>query len=84
MLRRLALLVVLAALAPMPGSAAAQPVAAAAATVDGRAVATEVRRLLNEHYVLPELRSKFAAVLDKGISSGRYDGAERNHYFRED
>lgn len=45
-------------------------------TVDGRAVAAEVKRLLDQHYVLPDLRSKFAAVLDKGIASGRYDVAE--------
>jgi hypothetical protein len=74
--RPIALFIALAAIAPIPGSVAAQPAAQAAATVDGLAVASEVKRLLAQHYVLPELRTKFAAVLDKGISSGRYDGAQ--------
>ncbi len=75
-MRQIALLIALAAIAPVTGSAVAQQVAQAPAEVDGRVVAGEVRRLLNEHYVLPELRSKFAVVLDKGIASGRYDGAQ--------
>ena len=74
-MRPIALLIALAAIAPVARPAIAQPAAQEAAAVDGRAVAGEVKRLLNEHYVLPELRAKFAAVLDKGISSGRYDGA---------
>lgn len=56
--------------AALTATAAAQTQAAAA--IDGGAVAREVKRLLNEHYVLPEARAKFAAVLDKGIASGRY------------
>ncbi|MEO7654124.1 MAG: hypothetical protein ABIS23_00385, partial [Sphingomicrobium sp.] len=47
------------------------------ANVDGPAVAAEVKRLLNEQYVLPELRAKFAAVIDKGIANRRYRVSDR-------
>jgi hypothetical protein len=75
-LNRIALLVALGTLSPHAAAVVAQPAEQAAATVDGRAVASEVKRLLNQHYVLAEARAKFAAVLDKGISGGRYDGAQ--------
>lgn len=70
-MRQIALLIALAVLAPIASTAAAQP-AAQAQAIDGRAVALEVKRLLNQNYVLPEARAKFAAVLEKGLSSGRY------------
>jgi hypothetical protein len=71
-LHRLALMIAVAACAVPVGASAAQPASQAASTIDGRAVALEVKRLLNQNYVLPEARPKFAAVLDKGIASGRY------------
>ena len=46
------------------------------AKVDGRAAAESIRKLLNEQYVLTELRPKFDAILAKGIADGRYDVAE--------
>jgi len=48
-------------------------VADAATPVNGRQVASEIRKLLDANYVLPEARPKFDAVLAKGIASGRYD-----------
>ena len=57
--------------APAPAPAQEQQ-----ARVEGRAAAEAMRKLLNEHYVLPELRPKFAEVLSAGIASGRYDVAE--------
>jgi len=55
----------------MPISAAAQMGQQAA--VHGRAVAAEVKKLLDANYVLPDTRPKFDAVLAKGIAEGRYD-----------
>ena len=72
----IALVIALGAVSLSDVAVAAQPADQAAAAVDGRAVAGEVKKLLNQHYVLPEARAKFAAVLDKGIASGRYDGAQ--------
>ena len=72
----IALVIALGAVSLSAVAVAAQPAEQAAAAVDGRAVAGEVKKLLNQHYVLPEARAKFAAVLDKGIASGRYDGAQ--------
>lgn len=72
MLRHFALTIALAAVAiPVSGNAA-QPAPQSAAALDGTAVAHEVKRLLGQHYVLPQTRPKFAAVIDKGIASGRY------------
>jgi hypothetical protein len=59
-------------------SAQPPPVATAPAVVDGKAVAAEVRRLIAENYVLPEVRSKLDAALAKGLASGRYDVADGN------
>jgi hypothetical protein len=75
-LHRIALLLALGAVSLPASAGSAQPAEQSVAAVDGRAVAGEVKRLLNRHYVLPEARGKFAAVLDKGIASGRYDGAD--------
>ena len=44
------------------------------ATVDARAVVADVRRILKENYVLPELRPQLDAALAKGLAEGRYDG----------
>src|SRR5438132_7276160 len=41
--------------------------------VHGRAVAAEIKKLLDANYVLPGTRPKFDAVLAKGIAAGRYD-----------
>ena len=62
---------------PAAAQAAAQP-----AKLDGRASAEAVRTLLNEHYVLTELRPKFDAVLAKGIAEGRYDVSEPEELVR--
>jgi hypothetical protein len=43
------------------------------APVHGRVVAAEIKKLLDAHYVLPDARPKFDAVLAKGIAAGRYD-----------
>ena len=51
----------------------AQAIAAQQPGLNGRQVASELSRLLAEHYVLPELRPKFAAALTAGIAKGRYD-----------
>lgn len=51
--------------APAPTPAAAQ--------VDGKAVVTEIRRILARNYVLPEVRPKLDAALAKGLADGRYD-----------
>ena len=77
-MHRICLLLALAPLVALPASATAQTAAQTAAAVDGPAVAAEVKGLLNAQYVLPELRAKFAAVLDKGIASGRYAVADAN------
>lgn len=45
----------------------------AAAPVNGRQVASEIKKLLDANYVLPETRPKFDAVLAKNIAAGRYD-----------
>lgn len=76
-MHRICLLLALAPLAAVPGSVIAQPATQASAALDGQAVATEVKRLLNTQYVLYELRPKFVALLDKGIASGRYQVTDR-------
>ena len=53
--------------------AGAEATAAAAAKVEPRAVVADVKRILNENYVLPELRPQLAAALDKGLAAGRYN-----------
>lgn len=65
-----------AALALIPATAGAQAqeaTAAAATKVDPRAVVADVRRIINENYVLPEMRPQLAAALDKGLAAGRYN-----------
>ena len=65
-----------AALALIPATAGAQAqeaAAAAAAKVEPRAVVADVKRILNENYVLPEMRPQLAAALDKGLAAGRYN-----------
>jgi hypothetical protein len=61
---------------PTQATSAAPASAAETAAPVGRKVAAEVRRLLNEHYVAPELRAKFVTVLTTGMESGRYDVAK--------
>ena len=63
------------ALIPATAGAMAQDATAVAeAKVDARAVVADVRRILNENYVLPDLRPKLDAALAKGLAEGRYDG----------
>jgi hypothetical protein len=75
---RIILMSLAAAAIPLTSFALAAPASAQAqqAKVDGRAAAEGVRKLLNEQYVLTELRPKFDAILAKGIADGRYDVAE--------
>jgi hypothetical protein len=61
-------------LVPVSSAALAKAAPAAAeAKVDARAVVADVKRILNENYVLPDMRPKLAAALDKGLAAGRYD-----------
>lgn len=65
-----------AALALIPANAGAQAQEATTATpakVNSRAVVAGVRRILNENYVLPELRPQLDAALAKGLAEGRYN-----------
>ena len=62
---------------PYSVAALAQP-SPAAATVDGKAAVTEIRRLLAQNYVLPEVRPKLDAILAKGLAEGRYAVADPN------
>src|SRR5215218_8134327 len=47
--------------------------ATAGAQTQEATVAAAVKRILNENYVLPELRPQLAAALDKGLAAGRYN-----------
>ena len=67
------LVLAMVATAPAAVPATAQMSAAPAAPVHGRAVVAAMQKLLDEHYVLPEVRPKFDAVLAKGLAAGRYD-----------
>jgi hypothetical protein len=65
-----------AALALIPANAGAQAQEATTATqpsIDAKAVVADVRRILNENYVLPELRPQLDAALAKGLADGRYN-----------
>jgi hypothetical protein len=71
---RMAILAGAAALSLVPtANAAAQTASEAAARIDGRNVAEDVRRILAANYVLAEVRPKLDAALQKGIADGRYD-----------
>ena len=79
---RISGIILAAGLALLPGTASAQPVrvvrtpAAAPATADGKVVVAEIRRVLNENYVLPDVRPKLDAALAKGLAAGRYDATD--------
>ena len=73
MMVRMAILAGAAVVSLIPASSAAVAQTAAEAKVDGRAVVADVKRILNENYVLPEMRPKLAAALDRGLAAGRYD-----------
>ena len=78
-MNKMAALAGAAALALIPATAGAQvqeATAAAATKVDPRAVVADVKRIINENYVLPEMRPQLAAALDKGLAAGRYDVSE--------
>lgn len=57
--------------APAPAPAAVAP-----AAFDARAAVAEIRRVLAENYVLPDMRPKLDAALAKGLADGRYDVAD--------
>lgn len=66
------------ALAMLAGpSALAVQSTTASQTINGRAVATELRDLLNKYYVLEEARPKFDRILNSGSQAGRYDVSDR-------
>ena len=69
-----------AAAALVPASASAQAPASSAtqAKIDPKAVVADVRRIINENYVLPVMRPKLDAVLAKGLAAGRYDTTDVN------
>lgn len=72
-MRWFAMIIAAALTAPLTSAALAQMAQSETATVNGPAVAAEVKRLLNEQYVLAELRPKFSTMLDQGIAGGRYN-----------
>jgi hypothetical protein len=61
----------------IPAGAIAQP-APAAVSIDSKAAITEIRRILSQNYVLPELRPKLDAILAKGLAEGRYAVSDPN------
>lgn len=75
-MNKMAALASAAALALIPATAGAQAqeaTAAAATKVNPRTVVADIKRILNENYVLPEMRPQLAAALDKGLAAGRYN-----------
>jgi hypothetical protein len=67
------------ALIPANANAAAQEAAAVTpASVDAKAVVADVTRILDENYVLPDLRPKLAAALSEGLAEGHYDVNDSN------
>lgn len=73
-MNKMAILAGAAALATISASDAAMAqTAAVSPTVDAKAVVADVQRILNENYVLPELRPKLSAALDQGLAAGRYN-----------
>ena len=80
-MRRMAELAGAAMLALIPANASAAVQEAAAVTpasVDAKAVVADVTRILNENYVLPDLRPKLAAALSKGLADGHYSVSDPN------
>ena len=63
----------LATIGPSDMAMAQQAAATAPAKIDAKAVVADVRRILNENYVLPELRPKLDAALVQGLAAGRYN-----------
>ncbi len=53
-----------------------EPTASAAAKIDAAATVADVRRILKENYVLPNLRPQLDAALARGLESGRYIDAD--------
>lgn len=60
-------------LVPQGAPALATAQAPAAAQIDGRAAVAEIRRILQQNYVIPEVRVKLDAALATGLANGRYD-----------
>lgn len=80
-MRNMAELAGAAALALIPANANAavqEATAAPSVSVDARAVVADVTRILNENYVLPDLRPKLAAALAKGLAEGHYNVSDPN------
>lgn len=67
------------ALIPANANAAAQEAKTASpASVDAKAVVADVQHILNQNYVLPELRPMLSAALSKGLADGRYNVSDPN------
>lgn len=75
-MRRIIATALLAAASALPASAQPEsPRPAAARALDPQAVVSEVRKIIEDRYVLPERRPALDAVLAEGLSSGRYNVA---------
>ena len=74
-MRKMAILAGAAALATISASdaAMAQGSTATSSQIDARAVVTDVQRILDANYVLPEMRPKLIAALSQGLAAGRYN-----------
>ena len=75
-MKKMTILVGAAALAAVSASNAAmaqEGTVAAKAQIDAKAVVADVQRILDANYVLPELRPKLSAALNRGLAAGRYD-----------
>ena len=75
-MNKMTILVGAAALAAVSASNAAmaqEGTVAAKAQIDAKAVVADVQRILDANYVLPELRPKLSAALNRGLAAGRYD-----------
>jgi len=75
-MNKMAVLAGAAAIALIPSStnaATQQAAAASQPSIDAKAVVADVQRILNENYVLPELRPQLSAALSKGLSEGHYN-----------
>ena len=59
-------------------AAAQEPSPAEQASVDAKAIVADVTRILNENYVLPDMRPKLAAALAKGLADGHYSVSDPN------
>ncbi len=60
-------------LAPQGGLGLAASQTPAEVQINGRAAVSEIRRILQQNYVIPEVRVKLDSALSAGLAKGRYD-----------